>query len=162
MSFAWRSFLVLALTLSACKGDDDPDSGTDAGTDASRDDASFDAGTDTGTDAGEEDTGTDAPADVGMDVGPDAGTDVGFDSGPPDIVDDCDDLCRLTPMTDGDEAACTVDAADALGYDLDTSECAALAEAFFTGTATRQQCNRCYGSVSMTDEDCRSIYFSCY
>lgn len=121
-----------------------------------------DSGTDVGLDAGEEDAGMDAGDDAGMDAGADGGMDAGMDAGPPDVVNDCDDLCRLAGSTSTDEGACTADAADSLGYDLDTPECNALAVAFFSGTANRAQCNQCYESIAASDADCRSVYLACY
>jgi hypothetical protein len=77
------ALLALALSLPACGGDDDTDTGTDADTDADSDadtDADSDSDSDADTDA---DTDADSDADTDADTDTDSDTDADFEYVPP-------------------------------------------------------------------------------
>ena len=84
------------------------------------------------------------------------------DSSPPTGVENCNDLCALTPTTSASEAGCVPDAVTSLGYDTDNIPCTIFGANFTAGSATVAQCTQCYATISITDADCRRVHTSCY
>lgn len=134
---------------SLCFGGGMPDSGP-----------GLDSGPMPGDDAG---PGLDSgPADPDAGPGdPDAGPG-DPDAGPGDVVTTCAQACALTPEASAAEGLCTTEAVEGLGYDTDNIPCDIFGAAFAAGIATPDQCNACYGAISITDEDCATVHAACF